>query len=82
MDECSDTRGSWESVGPGPNPPAIDNATVVTQPQKQLSYQDQTNKQKVANTIDIEYYLNCLNGKDHGTWYYSFASPSKMKVGV
>ena len=78
-DECSNTCGSRELVGPGPDPPATDNAAIVTQPQKQWSYWDRANKQKA---IDIEYYLNFLNGKDHGPWYYSFASPSKMKVGV
>ena len=44
-DEGSDTRGSRESVGP--DTPAIDNATVVIQPQKQSSRRDQANKQKV-----------------------------------
>ena len=44
-DEGSDTRGSRESVGPDTS--AIDNATVVIQPQKQSSRRDQANKQKV-----------------------------------
>ena len=44
-DECSDSRGGREPTGP--DTPAIDTATVVTQPQKQSSRRDQANKQKV-----------------------------------